>query len=463
MFIADSGASQFGEGEKFAGSATAAGDGSFVVALTGVAPGHILTATATDASGNTSEFSHNISVSGTITPPAAPSNLTATTVSANQIDLTWTDNSTNETGFILERSFNQSTWAVVASPSTNQTTFSDNTVRVNSTYFYRIKSTNPGGTSLPSNVASASKATDLPGRVQAEDYREGGEGFAYHDTTSGNQGGAYRNDGVDIQTTQDTTGTYNVGWVDAGEWLAYDVSFAAAGEYSVTLRVASPGNGRSLHIEIDDTNISGAVAVPNTGGYQSWQSITVGPFQIDAGDHTFEIVMDTNGFNINFFDVAVPVPDPWDVTFALPGHIEVENYRDGGSGTGFLDTTAGNQGGAYRQDAVDIQTTQDASGSYNVGWIDAGEWLAFDVSFDTSGTYTFTLRVATLQTGKSFHIELDDVNVTGSISVPNTGNWQAWTEVSSTPVSVSAGDYVLKVVAETNGYNINYLDVAATP
>src|SRR6202049_3187450 len=52
-------------------------------------------------------------------------------------------------------------------------------------------------------------AAALPGTVQAEDYDKGGEGLAYHDTTAGNSGGAYRQDDVDIQAG--TAGAYNVG------------------------------------------------------------------------------------------------------------------------------------------------------------------------------------------------------------------------------------------------------------
>ncbi|MDB5103642.1 MAG: C-terminal target protein, partial [Fibrobacteres bacterium] len=65
--------------------------------------------------------------------------------------------------------------------------------------------------------------TSLPGRLQAEDYRGGGEGIGYHDLTTVNSGGQYRTDGVDIQATTDAGGGYNVGWIQAGEWLDYDV------------------------------------------------------------------------------------------------------------------------------------------------------------------------------------------------------------------------------------------------
>ena len=44
------------------------------------------------------------------------------------------------------------------------------------------------------------KPLSVPGRIEAEDYDLGGEGVAYHDTTPGNAGGAYRADDVDIET-----------------------------------------------------------------------------------------------------------------------------------------------------------------------------------------------------------------------------------------------------------------------
>ncbi|MEB3339438.1 carbohydrate-binding protein, partial [Okeania sp.] len=68
-------------------------------------------------------------------------------------------------------------------------------------------------------------------RIEAENYKPGGEGVAYHDTTSGNSGNKYRSEDVDIQTTSDVGGGYNVGWINPGEWLTYDVQIPEAGDY----------------------------------------------------------------------------------------------------------------------------------------------------------------------------------------------------------------------------------------
>jgi hypothetical protein len=125
----------------------------------------------------------------------------------------------------------------------------------------------------------------------------------------------------------------------------------------------------------------------------------------------------------------------------------------------FNDTTSGNTGGACRTDDVDIQNTSDSGGGCNVGWVDAGEWLSFNVQVATSGNYTFRARVATQNSGKRFHIEVDGANVTGSITVPNTGGWQRWANVSSGAEALTAGIHTVRIVFETDGFNLNYVNV----
>src|SRR6185312_443024 len=88
----------------------------------------------------------------------------------------------------------------------------------------------------------------IPGTIQIQDFDGGGEGLAYHDTTAGNTGGAYRQDDVDLEPSAD--GGNDVGWTAAGEWLNYTVNVAAAGSYAVTFRVASSGPGGSFHLEM---------------------------------------------------------------------------------------------------------------------------------------------------------------------------------------------------------------------
>lgn len=110
----------------------------------------------------------------------------------------------------------------------------------------------------------------LPGRVEAVNFDIGGEGVGYHDSDTTNSGGAYRPaDAVDIQACSGCGPSgLNVGWVKAGEWLAYSVSFRAAGNFTIATRAASDGPGGTFHFELNGTPISEPTAVPATGGWQ---------------------------------------------------------------------------------------------------------------------------------------------------------------------------------------------------
>src|SRR5262249_13712683 len=106
-------------------------------------------------------------------------------------------------------------------------------------------SASSGSTSSP----FSGTAVSLPGTLQAEEVDNGREGVAYHDATSGNSGGAFRNTDVDLE--QASGGGYDVGWIAAGEWLNYTVNVTAAGTYAVSFRVASAGQGGTVHLEMN--------------------------------------------------------------------------------------------------------------------------------------------------------------------------------------------------------------------
>src|SRR3984893_14821807 len=135
------------------------------------------------------------------------------------------------------------------------------------------------------NIASASStpyvaAAPIPGRINAETFDNGGEGVAYHDTTSGNIGGQARSTDVDIETSSE--GGYDVGWIEAGEWVDYTVTVPIAGTYIVQLRVASPG-GASMHVGFNGpSNVWSVVSIPATGAWQNWTTETL-PVTLGAG------------------------------------------------------------------------------------------------------------------------------------------------------------------------------------
>jgi fibronectin type 3 domain-containing protein len=90
--------------------------------------------------------------------PVDPTNLLATVVSATQVDLTWTDNALNETGYVVERSDNGGAFAQIAALGADAVSYSDLTVGAGNTYAYRVAATNAAGPSGYSNESSVTIA-----------------------------------------------------------------------------------------------------------------------------------------------------------------------------------------------------------------------------------------------------------------------------------------------------------------
>jgi len=104
-----------------------------------------------------------------------------------------------------------------------------------------------------------------------------------------------------------------------------------------------------------------------------------------------------------------------------------------------------------------VQTEACAEGGQNVGWIDAGDWMAYgNINFPTSGSYRVEYRVASVG-GARLSLDLNAGSIQlGQVTVPATGGWQSWTTVSHT-VTINAGTYAVGVFAPVGGWNLNWI------
>ncbi|MEA2699616.1 MAG: hypothetical protein QOI66_3887, partial [Myxococcales bacterium] len=313
----------------------------------------------------------------------------------------------------------------------------------------------------PPSTPFSGTPINLPGTIEAENFDNGGEGVAYHDADTGNTGGAYRMTDVDLQTASE--GNVNVGWIVAGEWLKYTVNVATAGTYDLSCRVASQPGGGSLRVEVDGVDATGTIAVGATGGWANWATVTKTGVNLPAGRHVLRVFFPAAGMNLNSLTFASGGgggggggSTPFTGTpVSLPGTIEAENFDNGGEGVAYHDTDAGNTGGADRTTDVDIQTASE--GAFNVGWIAVNEWLKYSVNVTAGRAYTLNARIASQAGGGAFRVEVDGVDVTGSIAVQSTGSWTTWANVTKTGVNLPAGNHVLRVFFTGAGMNLNSL------
>lgn len=145
---------------------------------------------------------------------------------------------------------------------------------------------------------------NIPGRIQAENFDNGNQDVAYHDTDYGNNGNTYRTSDVDIGGTSDTGGGYTIGYTVNGEWLEYTIANVVAGSYTIGLRSASAstGAGRSITVKLDGVTL-GTVVPNNTGGWETWETLTINNVAISGGSNkVLRLEIAGGGFNVNYIE-----------------------------------------------------------------------------------------------------------------------------------------------------------------
>lgn len=162
-------------------------------------------------------------------------------------------------------------------------------------------------TTLP-NAPYQGILAQIPGLIEAENYDIGPE--AYFDSNGGGDTQYRAGDGVGTEVCNE--GGYNISYVATNEWLKYTAQVNATGDYDINFRVSTPYNNKSLHLEVDGVNVTGSVAIPNTGGFQAWQTATVSDIALTEGVHIIRLYFDQADINVNkmeFVNTTAPIAD----------------------------------------------------------------------------------------------------------------------------------------------------------
>jgi hypothetical protein len=322
-----------------------------------------------------------------------------------------------------------------------------------------------GNAPPPAEAPYGGTPAAVPGTVQAANYDTGGQGTAYNVTSVNGNGTAYRSDGVDLESCTDTGSAgcgYDLGWTATGQWFRYTVNVATAGTYTVSLRLSSPnGVTDGLHIASSSgANLSGNINVPNTGGWQTYTSVTA-TVSLPAGQQTLTLDEDNGGWNVRYLTFTLPEGAYGGTPAAIPGTVQAANYDTGGQGTAYNVTSVNGTADSYRSDGVDLEATSDTGGGDDLGWTATGQWFKYTVNVATARSYTVTLRLASPSgVTDGLHIASSSgANLSGNINVPNTGGWQTWTTVTVT-VTLPAGQQTLTIDQDNGGWNIHQLTFA---
>ena len=150
---------------------------------------------------------------------------------------------------------------------------------------------------------------------------------------------------------------------------------------------------------------------------------------------------DTLGDNL---DTSSSSDGQSDVVFSVPGTIEAELFA---SMNGIQTEACTDSGGG-------------TGGGRNIGYVDAGDWLQYNIDVQTPGSYLIEYRVAS-DLGSSGFATLVNGTEIDSQSVPNTGGWQNWITLSAT-VDLQAGEQVLRINAVGPSWNMNWIRLSVS-
>jgi hypothetical protein len=279
---------------------------------------------------------------------------------------------------------------------------------------------------------------------QAEDYTY------FYDLSEGNSGGAYRADDVDIEETTDTDAGYNVGWIDEGEWLSFStLDIPSSGDYTIRLRVASISSDGALSVDLDGgTIVLGTAEVPNTGGWQSWQTIEF-TTTIEAGEYSLGVYASAGGWNLNWIEVVASETSSSTPTSTSQYRSEKRGLAYGYHSANDLKVMQQNVRWWYNWSVTPESSAADVYEDYDFDFVP----MAWNSDFDETSLRSFLDTHPNVQ----YILGFNEPNFAEQANMTPAQAAAAWPRIEAI-----ANDYNLKIVSPAVNYSPGNVDIPGT-
>lgn len=161
--------------------------------------------------------------------------------------------------------------------------------------------------SSSSSVAQVTLPFAFPAVIQAQTYQRASQ---ENDERMGALEGPCATGEVDLGETTDEAGECFVGWTIPGEWLEWDLQGNSAGQFDITMRIATNEPGKKVTVLLDGMMIETASVV--NAGWTQYQDLVIKNVTLTALEQTLRVHFDTGGVNLNY----VAITDSQDVSNA---------------------------------------------------------------------------------------------------------------------------------------------------
>ncbi|CAM9771595.1 unnamed protein product, partial [Scytosiphon promiscuus] len=361
-------------------------------------------------------------------------------------------------------------------------------------------------------------ASVLPGTVQAEDFDSGGEGVAYHDSNTYDEGGSNYREGEGVDLQRSTAGTIAVAWSEPGEWISYTVQHPGnktiVQDVSVRYSTLGASNGIALALDLDypskcpllreedeqiimlDSNL------PETRSYFDWAWTQNYSVALAPGPHVVTLCFIGNAVvNVDLFkfvgsdcgdgvcqwadDVETCETCSQDcqecpsafLTLAVPGEVQAEDFDLGGEGVGFHEnecvstptkncTAVRGMLSDYRNESFQegLVELREAANTVSWGWTSVGEWLTYTIIVTATADYNITFRYASAATAQAdiflnaptCDIHDDEDVFLGSLMMPGSGGEAGpFSRTAPLTIRLEVGQHNIRVCVATGGFTLD--------
>ncbi|KXX72340.1 cellulase family glycosylhydrolase [Flammeovirga sp. SJP92] len=235
-----------------------------------------------------------------------PTNIQLSMNPDSTVVIAWENRATATTKLRIERK-SKGEFEVIDEVAPSQSSYTDLSVKAGHIYQYRISQMEGDQViiSYPQKIdlinyeirPFGASPLVLPGVLEAENYDIGRDGYSYKDQEQENLGGAYREDGVDIEERED--GGFHVGYLEQNEWLQYTVNVTEPGIYTLSSLVAAEEAGGRFIVTSSSSSSRAIVDVPSTNSWQTTTTVNT-EMELASGEQTLKITINKKpAFNID--------------------------------------------------------------------------------------------------------------------------------------------------------------------